>query len=406
MRICRRPPRLISSRRNPGAEDESRGDQERISPEVGGRESGQGGDSPSLRRRLRADSIPGWVSPRQPCEGCEGGAVLSLDEQLDRHEGSARGGRAGGAAATGEGSSGEKTGAEFKPEVETQRESEEILQQWREEKEEEKEEERLRADGKKALDSLFRDTGLDPRWKIRKRFKKMGRKAASRKTKKSETSSSSSTSSSSGGSLDREDLFGEELRVKKVWKRYPGVLASSLVETMQEALLSTTGQLWEVNKEQLPPILSQYWKQHLAPRMTGPMRRESQTLAYLGDLLLQGQAAGALDVVGQRLKALEQSSQGVHFTVAQKIELVPQELTQITSNVETLEAGKVTREDAKARQVGNRLWNSKGEEQKGKGKGKSEGKNLALKGKGKGRGQGHQEENWNQQKNEDKGKKR
>lgn len=264
--------------------------------------------------------------------------------------------------------------------------------------------ERLRADGKKALDSLFRNTGLDPRWKVRKRFKKMGRKAASRKTKKSVTSSTSSTSSSSTGSVDGEDLFGEELRVKKVWKRYPGVLAGSLVETMQEALLSTTGQLWEVNKEQLPPILSQYWKQHLAPRMTGPMKRECQTLAFLGDLLLQGQAAGALDVVGQRLKALEQSSQGIHFTIAQKIELVPQELTQITSNVETLEAGKLTREDAKVRQVGNRLWNSKGEEQKG-GKGKDKGKNLELKGGGKGRGQGHQEEKRNQQ-NEDKGKKR
>ena len=119
------------------------------------------------------------------------------------------------------------------------------------------------------------------------------------------------------------------------------------------------------------------------------MGRESQTLCFIQDLLLQGRIASACDVVTQRLKGLEQISSGGHFTVAQRQELVPVETGVMTTPSEALEASRLQREEHRARTSSARPWEKRQEwtprteENKGRAKGKD------SKGKGKQKGDFH-----------------
>ena len=119
-------------------------------------------------------------------------------------------------------------------------------------------------------------------------------------------------------------------------------------------------------------------------KMGGAMSRETQTLCYIQDLLLQGRVASACDVVTQRLKGLEQVAGGSHYLVSQRQELVPVDSAVMTSPVEAMEAARLQREEMKARTSTSRPWDrrqdweKRGEESKGKGKSKEH-----TKGKGK-----------------------
>ena len=55
------------------------------------------------------------------------------------------------------------------------------------------------------------------------------------------------------------------------------------------------------------------------------MRREALHLSYSLDLGLQGRIPELMDVLGQRLKALESQTSGKHWTVTTQFELVPEE---------------------------------------------------------------------------------
>jgi hypothetical protein len=121
------------------------------------------------------------------------------------------------------------------------------------------------------------------------------------------------------------------------------------------------------------------------------MSRETQTLCFLQDLILQGRVAAAADVVTQRLKSLEQLSAGGHYQITQRQELTPLEVTYMTSPMEALEVSRIHKEELRARASSSRPWerrsdwDRRGDENKGKGKTK-EGKG---KNKGKGEKGGH-----------------
>ena len=116
------------------------------------------------------------------------------------------------------------------------------------------------------------------------------------------------------------------------------------------------------------------------------MSRESQTLSFIVDLMLQGKLAAACDVVVQRLKSLEQVAGGAHYLVSQRQELVPLESQVMSTPMETIEAARLHREEQKAKSAASKPWERRtewerrNEEQKGKGKGKE------SKGKGKPKG--------------------
>lgn len=249
--------------------------------------------------------------------------------------------------------------------------------------------EKIKISGAKDLSHVFGTTALDPKPEVRKVVRKKARQAAKHKSKRAEESSSSVSEESSGSASSGREagtLFGEEVRVKMLWKKYPGALTLNTLEMMQSSVVSQTGQPWSLDRSSLPPIFSQYWRLALTPKMGGAMGRESQTLCFVQDLLMQGRIASACDVITQRLKGLEQISGGGHFTVAQRQELVPVETGVVTSPSEALEASRVQREEYRARMSSARPWERRqewtprGEENKGRGKGKT------SKGKGKLRG--------------------
>eukprot|EP00435_Cladocopium_sp_Y103_P015081 s785_g3.t1 len=253
-------------------------------------------------------------------------------------------------------------------------------------KKEKKDENKVRGADPKSLEAVFAGTGLDPSPTKRKVIKKKARRAAKRKLRKDASSSSSSGSSLGGDSTSSGEpgrLFGEEARVKTVWKRFPGTLTLNTAEMMQSALVMQSGQPWSLDRAQVPPIFSQYWRMYLHGRMSAPMAREAQTLSYIVDLLVQARVASATDVATQRLKALEQMAAGGHFSIAQRQELVPIESTMLSSPIETMDASKLHREEQKARSAASKQWERRPEWEKRNEDSKGKGKTKDNKGKGK-----------------------
>lgn len=127
--------------------------------------------------------------------------------------------------------------------------------------------------------------------------------------------------------------------------------------------------------------------------MTAAMAREVRTLCYACDLLLLGRPASALDTLVQRVKALELQATGSHFSIAQRLELLPREEEVLAGRMEAKEAAREAREDYKARLGTQRVpfdpkgkgdpKGGKGKDNKGKGDGKDDSHRLKEKG-GKG----------------------
>ena len=145
------------------------------------------------------------------------------------------------------------------------------------------------------------------------------------KKKSSESSSSTGSSSSSRSSLSAGGsggLFSSEKRMKTIWRRYPGALTATAIEEARESLMSTSGTLWDVDRKQLPPIITQYTRQQLASGMSPPMLQEALTVSTCLDGLLRGRVASVCDVLSQRLKSLESLCKGAHWSVGRQLELV------------------------------------------------------------------------------------
>ena len=101
-------------------------------------------------------------------------------------------------------------------------------------------------------------------------------------------------------------------------------------------------------------------------------KREVLTLVYCLDKLVQRDILGCLDILVQRLKAIELVLGGASWQVAQNMELVPLEQERISGLSEALEATKSFRTDFRvSRDLGK---GCKGWNQKGEGKGKFAGK--------------------------------
>lgn len=172
---------------------------------------------------------------------------------------------------------------------------------------------------------------------------------------------------------------------KRLAGRFPGVLTACSLAAIQEQLLTTQGQLWEIDKREIPPLFLQYFRSNLASRMTPAMRREALHLSVCLDLGLQGRIPEMLDVLGKRLEALESQTAGKHWTVTTQFELVPEEQGSVATSQETEAAMKEAREAGKLRTQASRAFGTstgqdrwedwrrdqpKGKGQKGQGKGK------------------------------------
>eukprot|EP00973_Karenia_brevis_P073877 10270897-Karenia_brevis.AAC.1 len=80
--------------------------------------------------------------------------------------------------------------------------------------------------------------------------------------------------------------------------------------------------------------------------------REALTLSAIIDALLRGNPAGALDIVAQRLKALERSIVDGNWQTARWMELIPTGEAQLSMQEETLKAQRLEKAERDLRKSG------------------------------------------------------
>ena len=106
------------------------------------------------------------------------------------------------------------------------------------------------------------------------------------------------------------------------------------------------------NDAALQPIVQAYlhqilFKEHPKQKIGLRNSREIETLGLIADTLLRGEQAAGLDVVMQRLKALERSLIDENWTVARWYELIPTGDAQLTSRAEATAAAKLEESERK-----------------------------------------------------------
>jgi len=212
---------------------------------------------------------------------------------------------------------------------------------------------RSKKKGQKDLKSILGDSGLDPDPSRRKKMMKRAKKLVKKGKKKGDSSTTGSSgkegtrSSSSSSGMGASDVFGQTRMAKKIWTKCPGVLTATSLSTVQEQLLTVQGQVWDIDRSELPPLFLQYFRAHLSPKMQPAMRREALHASFCLDLGLQGRIPELPDVLAQRLKALEGQTGGKHWTVTSQFELVPDEAAAVATSLETEQAAREAREQGR-----------------------------------------------------------
>ena len=207
---------------------------------------------------------------------------------------------------------------------------------------------RPRACSWKSPQALFRGTGMDAKEKVRRKVAGRARRQLKKKTSKSSSEDGSGSDEGSQESEilpEDESIFLRSSKVRKVANKCPGALSASTLASMRTSLLSEVGMTDRVGA--IKDVALPYFRQHLQRRAAGPASREMVTLAASIDHLVRGQAASALDVLTQRLKSCEATLSGSHWTVSQKLEIVPPESMSLTANQELGNAQKEAYQDAK-----------------------------------------------------------
>lgn len=126
--------------------------------------------------------------------------------------------------------------------------------------------------------------------------KKKKKKRSSRSSSGSKEVGSSQTASSSS-EVAAMDIFGQTKMAKRVAQKCPGILTATSLAAVQEQLLTTQGQLWDLEQKELPPLFLQFYRGHLRSRMSPAMQREALHVSYCLDLGRQGKIPELLDVM-------------------------------------------------------------------------------------------------------------
>lgn len=208
--------------------------------------------------------------------------------------------------------------------------------------------------------------------------------------KKSTKSSSSDSSSSSGSQMDAEEdveqsLYDQENKVKTLALQYPGALSAQTLTQMRSSLLQGQG-FEDDSAGGFQGIALQYFRTHLHHKASGPIHRELLTLSSAIDSACRGRIAQTVDVLSQRLKAAESTLQGVHWSVARKLEVIPSEVNQLSGANELRDAQKESYMEHKTRMLAGQPDGRWQRTQKGGGKGKGQGKEDSRKGKDNSKG--------------------
>lgn len=227
-------------------------------------------------------------------------------------------------------------------------------------------------------------TPMDPTYKKPVKLKVQRRKSSS--------SSNSGSSSSEDSSVDG---LGTEHRLKSIWRKLPGYLARCSAKEARKLLAEKSGE----NPSSLK-IFYRYYRQVILPRGGSKgMQRELLTHSMLLDMMLDGEILSAMDVMVQRIKALELMQQGSEANLAQQLELLPIESLGLAADTEAKYAQKQFSSEAKLQ----KQLHSKGGSS-GSGKGSWQNPSYQAK-EGKGKGKRPWERNWDKGRGKDKGQK-
>ena len=138
----------------------------------------------------------------------------------------------------------------------------------------------------------------------------------------------------------------------------------------------------------LAPVGLAYFRQQLIRRSTGPVQRELVNLCTALDWLIRGSPARAADVIAQRIKSIESSLSGSHWSVSQRLEVCPQDTMSLAAKEELSSAQRAAADEAKVTYLAGL---PDGRCSKGKGKEKDKGQPVRKefdKGKGRTSGKG------------------
>lgn len=121
-----------------------------------------------------------------------------------------------------------------------------------------------------------------------------------------------------------------QLRLLRYAQRYPGRLASRMLQKMEKAVARGVVELNEdMSKRRTPVVAVNHMQTVLIPGLGQKAgirsTRELKTLGTILDHLAAGKASMAADVVTQRIKALERATMEGHWSAAQFLELLPPE---------------------------------------------------------------------------------
>lgn len=142
----------------------------------------------------------------------------------------------------------------------------------------------------------------------------------------------SSTSSSSGSSSAGSSSIENDHPLRKVAKKLPGYLTrKSCKEAAVVLAQSTVGETPDSFV-----VFRRYYRQILVSRTSSrAIQREMLTLSCALDSILSGNILAALDIMSQRLKALELLTGGSPADLANQVEVLPKELTGLSSAAES-----------------------------------------------------------------------
>ena len=204
---------------------------------------------------------------------------------------------------------------------------------------------------RKSLKALFGRTGLDPdskkRHKVTKRARRLG-KGKKKKKKKDSDSKEESEDSSSGttsGGDEGSGLFDSDRKVRLLADRCPGALSFAALLDARRQLLTAAGTSWAMEKEVLSPVFVQYIRQQMQGRLSAPMLQEALTIGTCLDAMVLGKCAFTMDVLAQRLKALEALALGTHWSIARQLEVVRSDAMTLAQENENYEALKRARDE-------------------------------------------------------------
>eukprot|EP00435_Cladocopium_sp_Y103_P066694 s652_g29.t1 len=201
-----------------------------------------------------------------------------------------------------------------------------------------------------------------------------------------------------GGSLEGgADVFGDELKIRGVAERYPGLLAAEALRGISRMVATDMGDSRSQSRQWAPQMV-RYYRQVLSRRISGAMGRELLTHCSLIDAVLEGKIAQALDISLQRIKGLELQAGGTSYQVSQRLEVIPSDVNLLPSRQEMAIIQKERYQETRAfgapaypgtNQQGKGKQGAredrpvyKGKETKGKGKAKAEGKKTEEQRKG------------------------